>query len=915
MKTATFASLCAPLCALCVGLAFPASAQTLYFAGDSTLDEHGGDESTYASWGSGLRPVLLEGRSIENYGKSGRSTTSFIREGWWGAITNSLVAGDFVVIQFGHNDQKLNDASVATPIPQYKDNLLRMAADVQAKGATPVFATPIVRLTYGGDGKLVDNEDLDAWAEAMRETATELGADLVDMRAMTREAANEAGETEALTWYAPGDRTHPAVKGARIYAGLFLGDVRQRSLSIASLFDSVATIDNDLMVPFGTSATITANIAYDTVTVNGDLTIAQGVTLTAAKFFVSQNNSGNRATVTLLNNARITMPSWTGGDGDIRCVVGDGSPASLTLNAGSSFTLTEMRLARGINTAASDGQTPVQVVLNDATLDVSYEFTGRAGWSGESWCVSLNGPNAVLNAANFNFSGYPQSSRVRFNGGLLKFEKKFTKDVGCIRLPNGNQHLALESVNGNPLRFACTGDYVGNSTCKGLFQMTWGGTIQTTGSGAFQVERLMTKPVPLLYLDNPGRSDQHLAFGHTGGFRVLGGASMKLDSYSTTMILNMADGANDLVMEAGSLVDLNGTNVTFNAIASAGTITNTSSTAATLTVGANGGDAVFGIAPSVPVVKTGAGSLRIPDGSMANVSVQGGTLDLCDRAAVGYPYYRFKVLGPKSNIRLSEFALYDGVTDVTARRSAISEVTEGGWHNAPPSNLADGDFSTKWDNRCLGNTSNWRTNNVYFVVHYGNAPKFKHSFPADSGEADKSAVMYANAAYLASSSPMQPITAYSFAYADKPNEVAPTDWVFQGAMVGNEWRDLDRMTGFSRSGEAYSWCGTNFVAKCGLSEVSVDSLTVADNATWAIDMEQADIAVGTLTAGQNVRIVVSNAERPGASMVLPVTVSRLSGNLSTWRIVFPERPGVERGVCLDGGHLATRSEATVFLPR
>ena len=686
------------------------------------------------------------------------------------------------------------------------------------------------------------------------------------------------------------------------------------AFAAAAFIGATGALAADLTVPYGESTNITESVTFDTVIVNGDLTVAQGVTLTATKFFVSQNNSGRRATVLLQNNAKIKMPSWSVDDSnDQRCRLGDGSPATLTMNAGSSFTATHMRIATGISTSASDGQTPVQVVLNDATLELTGISGCASGGNIEFWSISLNGANALLNAANVNISDQFQSARIRFDGGLVKFDKSYKwATVGNIRLMGGNQSLALESINGNPLRFAFTGYDGGMGSVKSLFDMAWGGTIYTTGSGAFQMERPMTIHKPLVTF-KPERTDQHLIFGHTGGFRVLGGAEMILDQFSSAAISSMSSGANNLVMEAGSRVDLNGANVTFDAVTCAGTITNTSETAATLTVGASGGDAVFGIAPSVPVVKAGAGALRIPDGALATVSVQGGTLDLCNRAAVGFPYYRFWVKAPKGNIRLSEFALYDGVDDVTARRSAISEVTEGGWNYEPPSNLTDGDFSTRWDNRCLGNTSNWRTNNVYFVVHYGNAPKFKHSFPADSGEADKSAVMYANAAYLASSSPMQPITAYSFAYADKPNEVAPTDWVFQGAMVGNEWRDLDRMTGFSRSGEAYSWCGTNFVAKCGLSEVSVDSLTVADNATWAIDMEQVDIAVGTLTAGQNVRIVVSNAERPGASMVLPVSVSSLSGNLATWRIVFPERPGVERGVCLDNGHLATLPEATVIM--
>ncbi|MBP5543564.1 MAG: cellulase family glycosylhydrolase [Kiritimatiellae bacterium] len=213
------------------------SAKTLFFAGDSTLDEHGGDESTYGSWGAALRPSLREGCSIVNYGRSGRSTTSFRREGRWDKILAELTPGDFVVIQFGHNDQKLDKPDVATPIPEYKANLARMADEVRAKGATPVFATPIVRLTFK-DGALCDPAHLDDWAAAMRETAAEKDVALVDMRALTRKAASEAGEKEALTWNAPNDRTHPAPKGARLYAYLFLREIRRLSLPVAELFEN-----------------------------------------------------------------------------------------------------------------------------------------------------------------------------------------------------------------------------------------------------------------------------------------------------------------------------------------------------------------------------------------------------------------------------------------------------------------------------------------------------------------------------------------------------------------------------------------------------------------------------------------------------------------------------------------------------
>lgn len=119
--------------------------------------------------------------------------------------------------------------------PQFKENLWRMIREVRARHATPFLATPIVRLTYR-DGHLVDSAHLDDWAQRMREVAHEANVTLVDMRKLTYKAADEAGEAEALTWNAKGDRTHPAAKGARLYADLFHRDVTSRKLEIGKIF-------------------------------------------------------------------------------------------------------------------------------------------------------------------------------------------------------------------------------------------------------------------------------------------------------------------------------------------------------------------------------------------------------------------------------------------------------------------------------------------------------------------------------------------------------------------------------------------------------------------------------------------------------------------------------------------------------
>lgn len=699
------------------------------------------------------------------------------------------------------------------------------------------------------------------------------------------------------------------------------------SLATASLLAASAHA-GDLTVNYGDSVTIDADTTYDTVIVNGDLTVAANVTLTASKLFISRNNNGNRATVTVQNGAKITMPWWNDGDNDWqRLIVGDGSPATLTLNEGATFSSASMDLGNNAPYSANAPQPFVKIEINNATLFLecrtvatdggrqrSGEIDTRASQSGytpwEVAVVELNGPDVVLRARNI--SVFQGNMRIRFAGGRIVSDQAYNwGNSSFVRVVGwSNAHtLWLDSVDGAPIWFVRK--TVGNMPKALFFNNKDANAIITSGTGALVVEDdISGNPVNKPLFENTTGT---VTFGHTGGLRLGGGTVLPLDAKLAAVV---AASGSSLFVPAQATFDLNGISATFDAVQSAGTIGNTSGTAATLTVGTNGGDAIFAAAPSVPVVKQGAGILRIPEGDLDAVSVQGGTIDLCNRAAVGYPYYRFKVLEPKSNIRLTEFALYNGNENVTGLRTALSEVKQGGYHYGDAVNLVDNSLLTYWDNRAL-TSGDWRTNRVYFVFHYGNAPTFRHQFPdaESAGDQNAPAVVYPNGSAPLYPTAAQPVTAYTFAYDDK-TPVTPSEWLFEGATVSNSWRMLDHVVHYSMAGfVANSWCGTNFVVNCGVSEVSVDSLTVGNDATWAIDTAQADIHVGTLAAGSGVTLSVTGVARPHSRIVLPVSVETLSGNLSSWTMTFPGHPGVARGVCMENGYLCAIPEATVLYVR
>ena len=680
----------------------------------------------------------------------------------------------------------------------------------------------------------------------------------------------------------------------------------------------------DLTVPYGESTNITENATFDTVTVNGALTVAAGVTLTVNTYlYVSMDNGGNRATLTVGPNATVSVNASASSDTEV-ADIGYDSPATVVLQSGATFSGASVSLVRNISSAASDGLPPVQFIVNDATVSLSGTFRCRGAWNdNESAVVCLNGSNTKFEPRCFSLVGNNQRARIKFNGGLAKFTKWYNYgNNGVIYVPNGAQRLVLESVDGNPIRLFYSGGYSGN-----LFQIKYNSTIETTGSGALQLESPMSTPKPLANLEV---ASSVVSFAHTGGFRVLGSALMMFDAKSAAAISAMAGGGNDFVVEMGGTVDLNGNDLTLDEVRSAGTVTNTSETAATLVVGANDGDGVFGIAPAVPVVKTGAGALFIPDGRLDSVAVQGGTLDLCDRAAVGFPYYRFWMRAKKSNMNytgISEFALFDGESNVTGLRTMASQVQNGGYISGTVADVLDGNLSTSWMDGALGKTDNhllnWRTNRMDFVVHYGNAPSFKFTYPYDTDtnkttgqvapHGDETPVEYPNSAAPACPAPFQRVTSYTFAYHSNLDST-PTEWYLQGAMKGNEWRNLDHVVGYDAAGGTVnSWCGTNFVVKCGISEISVGSLVVGDNSVWNIDMEQANIAVGTLSAGQNVTVVVANGPKRAGSLALPVRISGLSGDIASWRVLLADRPDDPYEVMLRDGQLCLKPRGAMII--
>jgi lysophospholipase L1-like esterase len=232
------------LAAILLALALPGEPVTVWLAGDSTMAQKQPDKRPETGWGEALQPCFDSSRvRIANRAMNGRSTRSFVAEGRWKAIVDSLKAGDYVFIQFGHNDEKVGTANYSSP-DDYRRNLLRFVDDVRSRGGHPVLFTPVVRRRFEGT-RLVDTHG--AYPDAARAAAAEGHVPLVDMTRTSAALVEPLGpDSSRALWlhlepgananYPAGvhDDTHFNPRGAERMAGLAIEALRPLHMDLAT---------------------------------------------------------------------------------------------------------------------------------------------------------------------------------------------------------------------------------------------------------------------------------------------------------------------------------------------------------------------------------------------------------------------------------------------------------------------------------------------------------------------------------------------------------------------------------------------------------------------------------------------------------------------------------------------------------
>ncbi|RKN84065.1 rhamnogalacturonan acetylesterase [Paenibacillus ginsengarvi] len=218
---------------------------TVYLAGDSTVSSYGASAAPMAGWGQMIGELFQDGVQVRNEARGGRSSKSFIGEGRLAPIAEAITPGDYLFIQFGHNDQKNDEARYTSPNETYPHYLRQYIEAARTKGATPVLFTPVERRLFGEDGRLKDSHG--AYPAAVLKLADEENVTVIDLRQKSRsllESLGDEASKKLFTWLEPGespnypsgtqDNTHFNETGAREIARLVAEGIRESGLALAN---------------------------------------------------------------------------------------------------------------------------------------------------------------------------------------------------------------------------------------------------------------------------------------------------------------------------------------------------------------------------------------------------------------------------------------------------------------------------------------------------------------------------------------------------------------------------------------------------------------------------------------------------------------------------------------------------------
>jgi len=211
----------------------------VFLVGDSTMATKKIGDDPETGWGQVFHTYFTDKIEIHNHAVNGRSTKSYRTKGEWQQVFQQLRKDDYVLLQFGHNDAKVDDTTRFAPAQTvYRENLIQYIQEIRSKGAIPLLATPVYRRNFDGNGNLIDTHG--DYPNVMKEVAKRLNVDLLDLHAASGKILQAHGSERSkyLFMHATGgiydkypdgvaDNTHFSPYGARCMAAAAAAELVQ----------------------------------------------------------------------------------------------------------------------------------------------------------------------------------------------------------------------------------------------------------------------------------------------------------------------------------------------------------------------------------------------------------------------------------------------------------------------------------------------------------------------------------------------------------------------------------------------------------------------------------------------------------------------------------------------------------------
>jgi lysophospholipase L1-like esterase len=215
---------------------------TVYMIGDSTMAIKQVRAYPETGWGMPFAYFFDDSVKVVNKAMNGRSTRTFIEENRWQPVSDNLKEGDYLFIQFGHNDEVKTKKSYVNEA-DFQSNLERFISETQAKKAIPVLLTPVARRSFDAAGKITGTHD--AYSELVRLVAKKNNVALIDLDKLSQELLQKMGVENSKLLYlhleadehpnypmGKDDNTHFSELGARKMAELVLADMKRQNLGL-----------------------------------------------------------------------------------------------------------------------------------------------------------------------------------------------------------------------------------------------------------------------------------------------------------------------------------------------------------------------------------------------------------------------------------------------------------------------------------------------------------------------------------------------------------------------------------------------------------------------------------------------------------------------------------------------------------